>query len=634
MGGKGLKIEGVYLPLPRRPNLISLKNIHLQRATKTLFDNLDLTIHVGQKIGLIGVNGSGKSSLFNLMLREIKEDAGEFYMPSNWHIGHLAQETPSLPIPAIDYVLQGDVARENLLQQLTIAEETHDGMQIAELHGHLHDIDGYTAPARAAQLMDGLGFPPDVINNPVSSFSGGWRVRLNLARILMSRADILMLDEPTNHLDLEAIVWLENWLKQYRGSLLIISHDRDFLDNTIDSIAHLHNRQIKLYSGNYSAFERQRAEQMIIQQKTVEKMQQKRDHLQQFIDRFKAKATKAKQAQSRVKALEKLPIIQAAHMDSPFSFTIPNPIKQPNPLMQLQHATIGYAGKPILKQVDFNLAPGIRIGLLGLNGAGKSTLIKTLAGEMPLLGGERMIHPDTKIGYFAQHQLDYLELSESALWHLKKLSPLAREQELRDYLGSFNFRGDQALVPIEPFSGGEKSRLALALLVWQRPNLLLLDEPTNHLDREMREALTESLQYYEGAMVIVSHDRHLLRASCDDYFLVENGEVSKFSNDLDDYLIWRQQQRNLPQTKTAAPVAKVELRAEEKRVSQNRIKAIESRLDKLQLELAIVEKELTNSALYEPQQAKELEKWQQKLKKINDEINALEAEWFNLSGKI
>ncbi|NNM59204.1 MAG: ATP-binding cassette domain-containing protein [Legionellales bacterium] len=614
--------------------MLSLKNIHLQRGTKTLFDNLDLTIHVGQKMGLIGENGSGKSTLFNLMLREVKEDAGTFYMPANWHIGHLAQETPSLPIPAIDYVLQGDAARESLLQQLTIAEETHDGMQIAELHGQLHDIDGYTAPARAAQLLDGLGFPADTINNPVASFSGGWRVRLNLARILMSRADILMLDEPTNHLDLEAIVWLENWLKQYRGSLLIISHDRDFLDNTIDSIAHLYNKQIKLYSGNYSAFERQRAEQLIIQQKTVEKMQQKRDHLQQFIDRFKAKATKAKQAQSRVKALEKLPMIQAAHMDSPFSFTIPNPIKQPNPLMQLHHAIIGYTDKPILKQVDFSLAPGVRIGLLGLNGAGKSTLIKTLAGDMPLLGGERMIHPDTKIGYFAQHQLDYLELSESAMWHLKKISPLVREQELRDYLGSFNFRGDQALVPIEPFSGGEKSRLALALLVWQRPNLLLLDEPTNHLDREMREALTESLQFYEGAMVIVSHDRHLLRASCDDYFLVENGSVREFSNDLDDYLIWRQQQRNLPQTKTTVAPVKIELSAEEKKVSQNRLKSIESRLDKLQAELAIVEKELTNGALYEPQQANELQKLQQKLKKINDEINALEAEWFKLSEKV
>lgn len=619
---------------PNQPavNMISLKSIHLQRGKKTLFDNLNLTIHAGQKIGLVGVNGSGKSSLFSLILRQVKEDGGEFYMPANWQIGYLAQDTPSLPIPAIEYVLQGDQVRETLLKDLEIAEQEHEGMRIAELHGHLHDIDGYTAPSRAAQLLDGLGFSQEKIQQPVASFSGGWRVRLNLARILMSRADILLLDEPTNHLDLEAIVWLENWLKNYRGSILLISHDRDFLDNTIDSIAHLYKQQVKLYSGNYSAFEMQRAEQLTIQQKTFEKTQQKREHLQSFVDRFKAKATKAKQAQSRMKALEKLPIIQAAHLDSPFSFEIPNPVKQPNPLLQLNDVTIGYANKVILPKVDFSIAPGKRIGLLGLNGAGKSTLIKALANEIPALSGDRMIHPDTKIGYFAQHQLDYLRLDESALWHLQKLSPLTREQTLRDYLGGFNFRGEQALSPIAPFSGGEKSRLALALLIWQRPNLLLLDEPTNHLDREMREALTEALQFYEGSMVIVSHDRHLLRASCDEYYLVENGKVTPFSSDLDDYLIWRQQQRNLPDPnkKTATP-KKVEITADKKKELQTQSKKIEAQLDKLQAALTDIDAKLMDQTLYEGQKAEQLKQLQQKQKQLTDEINQLETQWMQLA---
>jgi ATP-binding cassette subfamily F protein 3 len=616
--------------------MITLKNIHLQLGHKTLFDGLNLTIHAGQKIGLVGANGSGKTTLFSLFERETKEDAGEFYMPPNWHISHLEQEIPSLSLSAIEYVLQGDKQRDTLLKQLEEAEQQHDGMRIAELHGDMQDIDSYTAPARAAQLMDGLGFLPDQINNTVASFSGGWRVRLNLARILMSRADLLLLDEPTNHLDLEAIVWLENWLRQYRGSIIIISHDRDFLDNTVGSIAHLYNQHIKLYSGNYSSFEQQRAEQLILQQKAFEKMEQKRAHLQSFVDRFRAKASKAKQAQSRIKALEKLPAIQAAQVDSPFTFEIPNPAKQPNPLLQLQHANAGYGEKTILKDVNLSIAPGERIGLLGLNGAGKSTLIKLLAGQMAPLSGERMQHPDTKIGYFAQHQLDYLRLDQTPLWHLQQLSPDVRDQELRGYLGGFNFRGDQALATIAPFSGGEKSRLALALLIWQKPNLLLLDEPTNHLDRDMRDALTGALQFYEGAMVIVSHDRHLLRASCDEFYLVENGNVSDFSSDLDDYLIWRQQQKSAPSTKktTSAPV-KIEVSQAQKKEWQTRVKTIEARLIKLEQELATLNESLTDAALYEkPELQSKLAKLQQKHQAITDEIEQLEAEWLELSDKL
>ncbi|MFN7096650.1 MAG: ABC-F family ATP-binding cassette domain-containing protein [Gammaproteobacteria bacterium] len=613
--------------------MISLKNIHLQLGHKTLFDGLNLTIHAGQKIGLVGVNGSGKSTLFSLLERETKEDGGEFYMPPNWHISHLEQEIPSLEMSAIEYVLQGDEKRAAWLEKLTEAENEHDGMKIAEIHGHLQDLDSYTAPARAAQLMDGLGFLPDQIHNTVASFSGGWRVRLNLARILISRADLLLLDEPTNHLDLEAIVWLENWLKQYQGSIIIISHDRDFLDNTVSAIAHLYNHQIKLYTGNYSSFEQQRAEQLILQQKTFEKLQQKRAHLQSFVDRFRAKATKAKQAQSRMKALEKLPAIQAAQVDSPFTFEIQNPAKQPNPLLQLQYADAGYGDKTILRSVNVNIAPGERIGLLGLNGAGKSTLIKLLAGQIQPQNGERLIHPDTKIGYFAQHQLDYLRLDQSPLWHMQQLSPDIRDQELRSYLGSFNFRGDQALANIAPFSGGEKSRLALALLIWQRPNLLLLDEPTNHLDRDMREALTEALQFYEGAMVIVSHDRHLLRASCDEFYLVENGNVSEFSSDLDDYLIWRQQQKSNPTAKkNITPIPVVD--TAQRKIWQNRIKAIEARLDKLQAELSTLENTLVDQSLYEPSQAEKLKKLQQKQQQYNDEVNQLETEWMELAHKV
>ncbi len=612
--------------------MISLKQVCLQLGTKTLFKDLDLTLHDGQKLGLIGTNGSGKSTLFALIKREITEDRGDVYIPANWQIGHLAQEVPALEQSALDYVLDGDQQLMQIQQQIAAAEAQDDGMLLAELYAQLHDIDGYTAPSRAGQLLSGLGFSTAEQSQSVASFSGGWRMRLNLARTLMLRADLLLLDEPTNHLDLEAIVWLEQWLKTYRGSMIIISHDRDFLDNTVEGIANLYQQHIRIYSGNYSAFERQRAEHLALQQQTFEKLQEQRAHLQQFVDRFRAKASKAKQAQSRMKALERLPQIQAAHIDSPFTFTIPSPLKQPNPLLQVNDVSLGYGNKSILKNVDFSLAPGQRIGLLGLNGAGKSTLIKLLAGELTPQYGNVYYHPDTRIGYFAQHQLEKLYLNESPLQHLQQISPDTREQELRNYLGSFNFRGDDALNPITTFSGGEKSRLALALLIWKKPNILLLDEPTNHLDREMREALTQALQTYEGAIVLVSHDRHLLRSTCDELFLVENGAVDVFPDDLDAYLLWRQQQRNNPAANKPAPApAKPVLSAQEQKTRQSRMKTIETQLDKLQTQAATLEHQLADPLLYEEAANKsKLQQLQKQRGQLDNEIAKLEHEWLEL----
>jgi ATP-binding cassette subfamily F protein 3 len=616
--------------------MITLKQVSLQLGTKTLFDKLNFTLHDGQKVGLIGVNGSGKSTLFALLQHQVKEDAGDVYVPANWVVGHLEQEVAALNESALDYVLRGDAELTAIQAAITQAEQADDGMKAAELHIRMHDIDGYTAPARAARLLSGLGFAAEQHNATVASFSGGWRMRLNLARTLMQRSDLLLLDEPTNHLDLEAIVWLEQWLRSYRGSMIIISHDRDFLDNVVDGIAHLDQHQIRLYTGNYSAFERARAEYALAQQQAVEKVQQQRAHLQQFIDRFRAKATKARQAQSRIKALERLPQIQAAHIDSPFNFTIPEPLKQPNPLLQVRHATVGYKDKTILQNIEFTLAPGERIGLLGLNGAGKSTFIKLLAGELNPAQGEMYYHPDTKIGYFAQHQLEKLRMDSSPLQHLQRLSPETRELELRTYLGSFNFKGDHALTPITTFSGGEKSRLALALLVWQRPNVLLLDEPTNHLDREMREALTQALQTYEGAIVVVSHDRHLLRSTCDELFLIENGSVSEFANDLDAYLQWRQQQNNAD-SKPNAPVKVAKPKntdPQQRKVWQNRIKTIETRIPQLQADIADLHVKLGDASLYEEAQKNTLDALTQKQQGLQATLAELEEEYLDLLDKL
>ncbi len=519
--------------------MIILRKLTLQRGGKALLEEADLTIHGGQKIGVSGANGCGKSTLFAALRGEIDPDRGELEMP-RLEIAHVAQETPALDRSAIDYVMDGDRELRGLEHELQAAEAAADGERLAHLHERIEAVDGYGARARAARLLYGLGFRPEQAERPLLEFSGGWRMRLNLAQALMCRSELLLLDEPTNHLDLEAVFWLEQWLKTYPGTLLVISHDRDFLDNTVTAIAHFAQRRLSLYTGNYADFERQRAAQFASQDAAFSKQQREVAHLHAFVERFRAKATKARQAQSRIKALQRMELITAAHVDSPFRFGFRSAPACPSPLLRLDAVSGGYGGHTVLQTVDLDLAPGARLALLGANGAGKSTLIKMLAGLLPIQG-RRIEGKGLRIGYFAQHQLEQLRPEDSPLRHLQRIEPEAGEAELRDFLGGFGFRGDVALNPISGFSGGERSRLALALLVWQRPNLLLLDEPTNHLDLDMRHALSLALQEFEGAMVLVSHDRHLLRVCADGFLLLENGRLSPFDGDLEDYRRWRTQ---------------------------------------------------------------------------------------------
>ncbi|MBL8528094.1 MAG: ATP-binding cassette domain-containing protein [Burkholderiales bacterium] len=526
--------------------MIQFRSLTLARGARRLIEDATLQIHPGWRVGLVGANGSGKSSLFALLRGELHADSGDCEMPGGWIIASVAQETPALPTPALEYALDGDVELRAIERELASAEAAQDGHRVGELHVRLHEIGGYAAPARAAALLSGLGFADHDFARPVSDFSGGWRMRLNLAQALMSRSDLLLLDEPTNHLDLDAVVWLERWLASYRGTLLLVSHDRDFLDACVTHVAHLHAQRLALYTGNYSAFETQRAAQLAVQQAMFEKQQREVAHLERFVERFRAKATKARQAQSRLKALDRMERIEAAHVDAPFDFDIPAPPRAPDPLLVLEEVSAGYADRLVLDQVNLTLHPGARLGLLGPNGAGKSTLVKLLSGEIDPITGRRTEGNGLAIGYFAQHQLEQLRPSESPLQHFMRLEPRTREQELRDYLGGFDFRGGMADSPVEPFSGGEKSRLALALLVRRRPNLLLLDEPTNHLDLDMRHALTKALAEYEGSLVLVSHDRALLRTVCDGFLLVVDGRPSEFEGDVDDYLTWLAARRDVP----------------------------------------------------------------------------------------
>lgn len=518
--------------------MILLRNLTLARAARPLIEDATLQIHPGQKVGLVGANGCGKSSLFALLLGELHQESGDLQMPPQWVIARVAQETPAVDAPAIEYVLDGDAELRQTEAEIADADAAHDGERLGHAHEHLRAIDGYSARARAATLLHGLGFGDDDLVRAVRTFSGGWRVRLNLAQALMCRSDLLLLDEPTNHLDLDAVIWLEQWLRDYPGTLLLISHDRDFLDAVMGMIAHIEGRRLKLYTGNYSQFEIIRAQQLAVQQAMYEKQQREIAHLHSFIDRFRAKATKARQAQSRIKALARLEEVAPAHVDSPFTFRFLDPGASPDPLLSLDNASAGYDGVEVLSRLRLVVRPGDRIGLLGRNGAGKSTLVKLLAGELPHGAGRRLEGKGLAIGYFAQHQLEQLRPDESPLQHLLRLEPRSREQDMRDYLGGFDFRGDMAMAPVGPFSGGEKSRLALALLIRRRPNLLLLDEPTNHLDLEMRHALTLALSEYEGAMVLVSHDRHLLRSAVDRFVLVANGGAQDFDGDLEDYRVW------------------------------------------------------------------------------------------------
>ena len=570
--------------------MIEIKNLTLQRGLKVLLEQAALSLAPGRRVGLIGKNGSGKSSLFALLKGEITADKGDVSIPKHWKTAAVAQETPALDISALDYVLQGDGELQLFQTALHEAEAKNDGMKQAEYHAKLEEIDAYSAPARAAKLLSGLGFSQEEHGRPVKSFSGGWRMRLNLAQALMCRADLLLLDEPTNHLDLETVLWLENHLSGLPCTQIIISHDRDFLNATTTQTVELSDQKLTLYGGNYDFYQAERARRLAQQQAAYLKQQAQIKHLQSFIDRFKAKATKAVQAQSRMKALDKLERIAPAHFDSGFSFEFDSPAHLPNPLLQLDKADLGYGGEPVLHGIDLSLESGARYGLLGVNGSGKSTFIKTLAGELNVLSGRIVRSDKLNIGYFAQHQLDTLRPDQSPLWHIQKLSPDVREQEIRNFLGSFNFVGDAALQKTEPFSGGEKARLALAMIVWQKPNLLLLDEPTNHLDLDMRHALTLALQSFQGALIVVSHDRSLLEATTDSFLLIEQGRLKTFDGDLEDYRRYRLAQENA----AAAPAASSQSqnRKDTKRV-EAQIRQEKARLGKpLQQKIDQAEKEM------------------------------------------
>ncbi|SDB32446.1 ATP-binding cassette, subfamily F, member 3 [Pseudomonas sp. NFACC23-1] len=618
--------------------MIRLQNLTLQRGPQRLLEDAELTLHAGHKAGLIGANGAGKSSLFALLRGELHPDSGDCLLPADWRIAHMRQEVDTLERLAVDYVLDGDLRLRQVQRDLAAAEAAHDGAAQARLHAELDSADGYTADARARKLLAGLGFTNEQMDRQVGDFSGGWRMRLNLAQALMCPSDLLLLDEPTNHLDLDAIIWLEDWLKSYPGTLLLISHDRDFLDAVVDHVAHVDQRKLTLYRGGYSAFERARAERLAQQQQAYEKQQAQRAHMESYIARFKAQATKARQAQSRIKALERMEELSAAHVDSPFDFVFRESTKISSPLIDLSDARLGYGDKTVLEKVKLQLTPGARIGLLGPNGAGKSTLIKNLSGELQPLAGRLTRGENTVVGYFAQHQLDSLDSKASPLLHLQRLAPTEREQTLRDFLGGFDFRGARIDEPVLNFSGGEKARLALALIAWGRPNLLLLDEPTNHLDLEMRLALTMALQEFSGAVLVVSHDRHLLKSTTDNFFLVADGKVEEFDGDLEDYARWlvEYRQRNAPVSSTPVNPDKTDKKAQRQAAAALRQQLaphkreadkLEAELGKLHEKLQKIETSLGDSGLYEAARKDELRDLLAEQAKLKIREAELEEAW-------
>jgi ATP-binding cassette subfamily F protein 3 len=649
---------------PRRA-MIRLSKVTLRRGTKVLLEDADLALNPGERIGLIGPNGSGKSSLLALLRGELHADRGEVDLPARWRIAHVAQETPALDRPAIEYAIDGDAALRRLERELARAEADDDGLRIAELHAAMGDADAYTVRSRAERLLHGLGFTQAQMLEPVASFSGGWRMRLNLAQALMCPSDLLLLDEPTNHLDLDAILWVEEWLKRYTGTLVVISHDRDFLDSVVEVVAHIDGRRLRRYAGNYSDFERQRAAAVVLAAAQYEKQQRERAHLESFIARFRAKASKARQAQSRMKMLARMEELAPLHASAPFSFEFRDPLKSPDPLLTLEDVDAGYAlgdGAPrtVLRGVRFTLRSGQRYGLLGVNGAGKSTLMKTLAGELAPLAGAVAFNKGLAVGYFAQHQLEMLRDDQSPLWHLARIAPGEKEQALRAYLGGFDFPGDMATGPIAGFSGGERARLALALIVWSRPNLLLLDEPTNHLDLETREALTVALAQFEGTLVLVSHDRHLLRATTEEFLIVADGRLQPFDGDLDDYRDWLFRTRlggeaalpapasgrpaPQPEPGQAAPAQRREPREPEaaarrrrsdaRKPLESRLKRLDERIAKLSAQKTEADRRLADSGLYDEERKDALEAALADQARVARELERLESEWLELHERL
>ena len=638
--------------------MIKLSNVSLLRGRKMLLEDASAQVFPGHKVALIGSNGCGKSTLFALLRGELSVDAGDCSVPNDWRIVSVAQETPASHRTAIEYVIDGDQHLRALQAQLNEAEAVEDGVLIGQLHGQLEQSGAYDVESRAATILSGLGFTNGQLNAPVTDFSGGWRMRLNLAQALLCPSDLLLLDEPTNHLDLDAVIWLEKWLQRYTGTLLLISHDKAFIDNTVAQIISVEQQKLIAYTGNYSSYETQRAERIRLQNLEFEKQQQKVAHLNSFITRFKAKASKAKQAQSRIKQLEKMEMLLPAHMASPFSFEFATPTALPNPLVQMEKIQLGYAERIVLEQVKLNLVPGSRIGLLGRNGQGKSTLIKLLAGVHAPKQGIFNAAKGLKIGYFAQHQLETLDANATPLLHLQRLDEKATEQQLRDYLGGFGFNGDEALAPVAPMSGGEKARLVLALIVYQKPNLLLLDEPTNHLDLEMRHALNIALQGFEGAMVLVSHDRFLLSSVCEDFYLVDSGSVEPFKGDLDDYRDWILKQQAAEKAKAnsdakddailasgdmAKTDRKVDRKEEKRREAEFRQKIApfkkavekhEKAIEKHQSSLSDVELALSDTDLYSEERKTELLQLLDKQALLKQQLEEEEMAWLDAQEQI
>lgn len=625
--------------------MIIFSDIQLLRGGKPLLDQASATINPGDKVGLVGKNGCGKSTLFALLKDELSIDAGSFSKPAQWELAWVAQETLALERSALEYVIDGDREYRDLERQLSEAEVADNGTLVAELHGKIETIGGYSIRARASELLDGLGFSQEQMSWNLTQFSGGWRMRLNLAQALICRSDLLLLDEPTNHLDLDAVMWLERWLQSYPGTLILISHDRDFLDPIIGRIIHIENQKLNEYTGNYSSFEDQRAQKMLQQQAMYQKQQKQMSHMQSYIDRFRYKASKARQAQSRIKALEKMEKVLPAQFDNPFSFEFREPAALPNPILMMDDVYAGYGDNLILEKIRLNLVPGSRIGLLGRNGAGKSTLIKLLSKELNAQGGDLTYSQGVKIGYFAQHQLETLHPEETPLQHMMQIAPDKNELELRNYLGSFGFQGDKALDKVGPFSGGEKARLVLALIVWQKPNLLLLDEPTNHLDLDMRQALTLALQSFDGAMVIVSHDRYLLRATTDDLYLVHDRQVAPFDGDLADYYKWLQDQQKAerkevqaqaaPKDNTNSAAAKKEQKRREAEMRKltapirKKLTQLEAKMDKLNQIVADSEQQLSESSLYDAENKAKLNQVLATQANAKSELEEIEMAWMS-----